>query len=233
MLCDKYKEALIEAAASGAALPIPVREHVDVCGRCRATLATQQTIFSAIDAGLHSRTNLEVPANFDHRVRAALELQASRKERRYSSVFAFGSLAAAAVVAMAILLTHNPNQRTQERPPLAVEQVGALASHSTSARSGSNQIEPSSPQSAHSRANTLNFPHSAKGGALRNKSVEVLVPEGQEELLVKYMQGIAARRPQVAISASLQHELDMKPIDVSPVEISALVVKPLPDLSSN
>src|SRR5260370_12877183 len=60
MLCDKYKEALIEAAASGAALPISLREHVDACGRCRATLATEQTLFAAIDAGLHRSANAKV-----------------------------------------------------------------------------------------------------------------------------------------------------------------------------
>jgi anti-sigma-K factor RskA len=233
MLCDKYKEALIEAAASGTALPIALREHVGACAGCRATLTAQQTIFAAIDAGLHSRTNLEVPANFDHRVRAALELQASPEERRYSSVFAFGLLAAAAAVAMAILLTHNPNQRMQEGPPLAIERAEASASHSTAAPSDSNEIEPSSHQVAHSRASTLNVPQRSKGGAPRNQSVEVLVPKGQQELLVKYIEGIAARRPRVAVTASLQHEPEMKPIEVSPVEISALVVKPLPDLSSN
>jgi hypothetical protein len=63
--------------------------------------------------------------------------------------------------------------------------------------------------------------------------VEVLVPQGQEELLVKYMERLAARKPRVTITAGLQHEPNEKPIEVSPVEISALVVKPLPDLSSN
>src|ERR1700726_4695991 len=86
MLCDKYKDALIEAAA-GAAVPISLREHVGACARCRAALDAQRTIFTTVDAGLRSRTNVGVPANFDHRVRAALEVQASAQGRRYSSVF--------------------------------------------------------------------------------------------------------------------------------------------------
>jgi hypothetical protein len=62
--------------------------------------------------------------------------------------------------------------------------------------------------------------------------VEVLVPEGQEELLVKYMEGIAARRARGTFSAGLQQEPDMKPVDVPSIKISELVVTPLSDLSS-
>ena len=232
MLCDKYKDALIEAAA-GAAVPISLREHVGACARCRAALDAQRTIFTTVDAGLRSRTNVGVPANFDHRVRAALEVQASAQGRRYSSVFAFASMAAAAAVAVAILLTHNVNQSRKEKPSRAVEQAELSVSHSSSARTTSKGIQQSSRRSLRSRGSALNVPRRLNGAAPGNDGVEVLVPEGQEELLAKYMEGIAARRPRVAISASLQHEQDMKPVEVSPVEISALVVKPLPDLSSN
>jgi hypothetical protein len=74
MLCDEYKDALIDVAAGGA-VPVSLREHVGVCARCRATLDAQQRIFTMVDAGLRSRTNVGVPANFDHRVHAALEVQ--------------------------------------------------------------------------------------------------------------------------------------------------------------
>jgi len=49
---------------------------------------------------------------------------------------------------------------------------------------------------------------------------------------VKYMEGVAAPRARATFSASLQHEADMKPMEVPSIEISELVVKPLPDLSS-
>jgi len=229
MLCDKYKDALIDVAAGGA-VPVSLREHVGVCARCRATLDAQQTIFTMVDAGLRSRTNVGVPANFDHRVRAAIEIQISAQGRRHSSVFGFASMAAAAAVVLAILLTHNLNQKRKEKPYSAVEQAGLSVSHSPTARG---EIQPSSRRSLRSRGSASNVPRRLNGAAPGNDGVDVLVPEGQEELLVKYMEGIAARRPRVAISASLQHEQDMKPVEVSPVEISALVVKPLPDLSSN
>ncbi len=72
MLCDTYKEALIEAAASGAALPISLREHVGTCARCRATLAGERTLFAAVDAGLHNAANARVPSGFLPNVKANL-----------------------------------------------------------------------------------------------------------------------------------------------------------------
>src|SRR6267142_1283250 len=64
MLCDKYKEALIEAAASGAALPGGLREHVEVCAICGARLAAERTLFAAIDGGLDKAANAKVRSSF-------------------------------------------------------------------------------------------------------------------------------------------------------------------------
>lgn len=229
MPCDEYKDALIEAAA-GADVPASLGEHLDGCAQCRATLATQQTLLTVIDAGLRSRANVGAPANFEHRVRVALEMQGPQKARRYSSALAFGSMAAPAAVAIAILLTHHPNQDGKERTASAVERADMPVSPLAAVRGDSEEIPPSSREVRNSRPTGLHDRlrlHDAAG----NKNVEVLVPGGQEELLVKYMEGIAVRKPRVVISASL-HEADMKPVEVSPVEISALVVKPLADLGS-
>jgi hypothetical protein len=233
MLCDKYKEALIEVAASGAALPIPVREHVDTCAQCGATLAAQQALFTLVDAGLRSRNNGGVPSNFEQRVRAALQIQVSPGRRLYSSVFAFGSLAAATTLALAFFLTHNPNKGRKEMAPGSVGQTELSVLHSAAASGDSKELEAFSHQALHSRSRALNIAGHPNVPALGNSGVEVLVPQGQEELLVKYMEGVAAVRARATFSASLQHEADMKPMEVPSIEISELVVKPLPDLSSN
>jgi len=70
MLCDKYKEALIEAAASGAALPGGLREHVEVCAICGARLACERNLFAAVDAGLHRAANSKVRSSFLPNVKA-------------------------------------------------------------------------------------------------------------------------------------------------------------------
>jgi hypothetical protein len=230
MLCDKYKDALIEGAG-GAALPDSLREHVGVCAGCRAMLDAQQRSFAMVDAGLRARTNVEVPANFDHRVRAALEIEASAPGTRFSSVLGLASMAAAAVV-LAIFLTHNVGQHRKDTPGGAAERTELSASHSTTVHGNGEELQPLPRGARHSRT-SLKSGRPSNRAAVDGKTVEILVPSGQEELLVKYMEGLAARKPRVTIMAGLQHEPDEKPIEVSPVEISALVVKPLPDLSSN
>jgi hypothetical protein len=72
MLCDKYKEALIEAVASGAALPSGLREHVEVCASCSARLTAERTLFAAIDGGLHKAANAKVRSSFLLNVKANL-----------------------------------------------------------------------------------------------------------------------------------------------------------------
>lgn len=232
MLCDKYKESLIEAAASGAALPVAVREHVDTCGHCGAMLAVQQALFISIDAGLLCRANTGVPSNFEHRVRAALPIQVSQGRRPYSLVLAFGSMAATAALALTISLTYKPNNGRKESPLGAVAETEQLAS--PRATSGdSKELEMLSQRPQHSHARASNIARHPNVSAPGSGGVEVLVPPGQQELLVKYMEGVAALRARVTYTASLQHVADMKPMEVPSTEISELVVRPLSDLSSN
>jgi len=233
MLCDKYKEALIEAVASGAAPPAAAREHVDRCAQCRATLAAQQALFTMVDAGLRSRTNAAVPSNFEHRVRAALQIQVARRRRSYFSVLGFGSMAATAALALTISLTHNANNGRKGMRPGSASQTEPSVSRPAASSGESKEVRAFSHPGLHSRSRALNIAGRPNVQALWNNGVEVLVPPGQEELLVKYMEEVGALRARATFSASLQHEADMKPMEVSSIEISELVVKPLPDLSSN
>jgi hypothetical protein len=233
MLCDKYKEALIETAASGAALPVAVREHMDACAHCSAALGAQQALFTLVDASLRSRTNVEVPSNFEHRVRAALHIQVSGGRRAYSPVFAFGSMGLSAALALAIVLIRNPNNSRKEMPPSSVVQVEVSASHPRAASGDRKELEIFSHQPRPSHVRALNTAQHPNVPARGYRGVEVLVPQGQEELLAKYLEGIAARKARVTLSAKLQHEPDMKPVEVTAIEISELAVKPLSDLSLN
>src|SRR5437879_13427288 len=71
MPCEKYKEALVEAA-SGAALPNALREHVQACEHCAAMLASERALFAAVDAGLHKAANAKVRPSFVPNVQATL-----------------------------------------------------------------------------------------------------------------------------------------------------------------
>jgi len=99
MLCEKYKEALVEAAASGAALPNALREHVQACEYCAAMLTGERALFAAVDAGLHKAANAKVRPSLVPNVKAnlATETVPSRNPiPGWALVCAAGALAVAA-----------------------------------------------------------------------------------------------------------------------------------------
>jgi hypothetical protein len=230
MLCDKYKGALIEAASSGATLAGSIAEHMSLCANCRETFAAAQSMFALVDAGLCSRANVAVPGNFDDRVGAALQGEAAQDRKGYSAVLGFGSLAAAAAMLVTILLTQNVKYGGKETAGNSVAENQLPASpHRPVVTGRAKRLGPGSPRKVYDRVNALRVSRESK----RHDEPEVLVPQGQEELLVKYMEGMATRKARVTFSADLRHEPDMKPVEVPAIEISELVVKPLSDLSSN
>jgi hypothetical protein len=233
MLCDKYKDALMETAASGARLPRVVGEHVDVCAHCREALIAQQALATAMDVELRSRVSVAVPANFNHRLRAALEPQFSARNTSYSAVFAFGSIAAVAAVMIAMLCVYVWSQAGISKPPTTtLERTNQLDPNLEVALGNSNEHQASNPEALRPQWETLIIPHRRRPLASVAENVEVLVPEGQEELVVKYMQQLASRSPTATIRVDLHSEPSMKQVEVAPVEIAQLVVRPLPDLSS-
>jgi len=229
MVCNKYKEALIEAAASGAVLPGVVLEHVKACLDCREALSSQQMLLGAIDGELRSRMNRVVPANFDHRVRAALEPGNVPRRPGYSAILAFGSVAAVAAVMMASFHVYDANQVRKANTRTTSEQARQFGPNRQLAARNGNKGQVVSPEGLQSRSIIRQGAKRLTGVA---KGDGVLVPEGQEELVVQYMQILAARNPRVTIRAELSAEPNMKPVEVAPVEISQLTVKPLPDLGS-
>ena len=72
MPCENYREALIEAAATGAAPSRELRLHMDACASCSAAFAEELQLFVAIDSGVRATANSEVPASLLPRVRARL-----------------------------------------------------------------------------------------------------------------------------------------------------------------
>jgi len=90
---------LIEAAASGAALPGGLREHVEVCAICGARLAAERTLFAAIDGGLDKAANAKVRSSFLPNVKANLATETVPTRNPipgWALVYAAGALAVAA-----------------------------------------------------------------------------------------------------------------------------------------
>src|SRR5262249_12624096 len=104
MPCEDYKNALIDAAATGTA-PLPeVRAHLAVCASCRAAFAEEQAVFAGIDSSLHSAVNTEVPPSLLPRVRAQLD-DAEVAPRLWSLGWMFVTAAAFSSVALFLAIT--------------------------------------------------------------------------------------------------------------------------------
>ena len=218
MLCDKYKEALIEAAASGAALPIPVREHVDICADCQASMVAEEMLFAAIDSSLHERANSKCRGSFASRVQTALNKQ-PKSQRAIAPAWALAS--AAAIIVCIIFGTQEFGQHSRHsqvagvaKPKLA--QGNLRLSKPEIAREGVS-IRKALPKH-HPRNTQLTF-HVVR-------EPEVIVPPDEREAFAKFVAG--SQRTQ-GLAQALLHPAPAKedsfPLEL--IQIAQLEIKPL------
>src|SRR5260221_740075 len=105
MLCEKSNESLVEAAASGVALPNALREHVRACEQCAAMLAGERALFAAVDAGLHKAANAKVRPSFVPNVQANL---ATEPVPTRNPIPAWGLVCATGALALAVAFLSLP-----------------------------------------------------------------------------------------------------------------------------
>src|SRR5438094_457201 len=216
MPCEHYKDALIEVAASGATPSGELRAHLDACASCRAALDEEQTLFAAIDSGLHGAANTEVPPSLLPTVRVAIdEVAALRLRWVQRLVFASAGAALAFVVfLMAWLNRPTPANTAKQRPgvpeanpekisPEATQVATVRANHSYAARNSTNR-------------------HSAA-----SSNPEVLVPPDEREA---FAQLVAVLNEHSDVAASLlpkvREKKDGLPT-VDPLQIPDIKIKPL------
>jgi hypothetical protein len=64
MTCERYKTALLLAAAGNRELDDKLASHVKGCSTCRATLRSERELFSRIDSTLRTQVNDDPPPGF-------------------------------------------------------------------------------------------------------------------------------------------------------------------------
>jgi hypothetical protein len=223
MLCDKYKEALIKAAASGTALPIPVREHVDGCGRCRATLAAEQTLFAAVDAGLHRDANAKMRSCFLPKVKANLAAEtvpARNPIPRWAFVCATGALA----LATAFL--------TLPRGPHDEARTGKIiASSETPASAGVETLSQAPDRKTFFSARASKAPNKQNVSHTTRHEPEVLIQPEEEESLKRFYAVTRNRAVDVRAVVADEHEITPKPLAIEQIEVKNLKIENLDDES--
>src|SRR5882762_3171170 len=217
MLCDEYKDALTEAAASGAALPSYVREHVNSCAHCKRMFAARQVVFAAVDMRLHTITNVELPSSFLPALKAKLVAETPSRRTPIHS-WAFACAAATLVLAVALI-------------GLRRDQGGQIGAESLSRRekpaAGANalKVDPIQVSKARDRVGV------AKARMQQNLSAtshdpEVLVPREEEEYLERYYARVRKRDGMNVVLAG-QQETRAKALQIEQIEVKELKIESL------
>jgi hypothetical protein len=223
--CGDYREVLIDAAAGGAEPSRELRSHLDACGSCRAAFTEEVQLFAAIDAGVRVSANAEVPASLLPRVRVQLPEQVVP---RHSWVPVGAALAAAVVLVTVIVFARGfgsgphgadrevnsaasdvPRPLIQAAPPgiVLVERATRTARH-----------EPSRP--------------TRKAVIARAEELTVLIPIGQKRAIDALLLGVQHGKVDGGVLLAEKPEKTLEELQVVPLDVSPIEVKPLADVSA-
>src|SRR6267154_1631009 len=219
MLCDKYKEALIEAAASGAALPLALREHVQACGHCAAVLAGERNLFAAVDAGLHKAANAKVRPSFVPNVQATL---ATETVPTRNPIPAWGLVCATGALALAAAFLSLPRGAHDKANTEAITVEGKVP-----AGAGEVGLSLAPEHKTRFSARAYRAPKQLKVTGAASHEPEVLVQPEEEEFLKRFY--TAARNPARDARAAVtdEHEIMPKPQVIAQIEVKDLKIEDL------
>jgi hypothetical protein len=223
MLCDKYKEALIEAAASGAALPGGLREHVEVCAICGARLAAERTLFAAIDGGLHKAANAKVRSSFLPNVKANLATKTipARNPIPGRALVCATAALALAVAFLSVLRGDHDKART-----------GAITVPSkVPAGAGGVELSLAPEHKTRYSATVLRAAEQENAPHIASPEPEVLIQPEEEEFLKRFY--AAMRNPERYARAEVTDdpEVTAKPLIIEQIEVRDLKIENLDEES--
>jgi hypothetical protein len=226
MPCENYREALIEAAAVDARLSPKLRSHLDACVSCRAAFVEETQLFAAIDAGLRTAANAEVPPSFFPGVRASLrDDPASQRGWKPFLIFA----AAAVAIVLTVFITARP-RHTIDNQAKHIFSASPGEKPEASARgetSGTGAIVASSRsyRMQHQR-------NTAPADSASSNAMDALVPPEEREAFARFIGSQPGRGGVVIAVVAAAADNEDKRLSVEPLEIAELKVKPLEAFAS-
>jgi len=213
MKCEKYRDALLDAAVGNAKSRIV--KHAQACSQCRVTLRQEQTLSAAIEQALRARM-AEIPRDgFLADVRARISL-----EPEPSSLMSPMWMLATTTVMVAILAMVAPWTRLQHEP---VEVSGSTLATTHA-----------SPETKVAEPKTIEIPHVRVQqeehrivGQTAPREPEVLVPPDEREALAKFVMHLRQRDEVAVAFASPAPAEKSEATEIQPLEISRVQLKPL------
>jgi hypothetical protein len=226
MLCEKYKNALIDAAISGDELGPGVGAHVKSCAACEAELAEQRALAMAIDSNVSRRMNAPVPVAVLQRIEAHAAPQTTLtpvRSLRLQWLSAGAGLAAITAV-MLLVFPHlrSPNVKlptnTASQMVPRIEQAAPVVTM---------VLQPATPQEIRRNRGQHARP-------VARPEPEVLVPPDER---IAFDQLIANLNSRERLAAAIVRPIQKQPeervasIATPDIETAAVIVKPMLELA--
>jgi len=233
MPCEHYKDALIDAAASGAALAnasasdarmAGLHAHLEECNSCRAAFAQEQSLFAAIDSDLHTTANSEAPPSFLPRVRDGLDgIVPSRLPWAKSLAFASASMALAFVIFLVARVRHAPSDNMAKQASVVAPARITPEKNTSPGKIPAADVQIAAVRATHSRtASNSTNPHSAG-----SSNPEVLVPPDERVALAGFVAALNGRSGVAAAFLARTPEKEGALISMDPLQIPDIEIKPL------
>jgi anti-sigma factor RsiW len=223
MPCEHYKDALIEAAASGSTPQGDLRAHLAGCTSCRSAFLEVQSLFAAIDSGIHAIANAEVPASVLPRLRVAPN-QAARPGLRWVRPLVFAS-AGVALASVMLLFVRSRDAAPGDIAKLSPGSVAPLAASATTTNP-----EKSARESTRVAAVRVGHSHTAQDSTrlhpAASSNSEVLVPPDEREAFARL---VAVLNEHGDVASGLLAKVPQKdaPVTGEPPKIPDIEIKPL------
>ena len=220
MFCSTYNKSLTAAAASGELSPAQ-REHLASCEPCRATFASEQSLFATIESGLRAAANSEVPATLIPRVRVAINNEPAERLSFQKWIFASAVVTCALAATIILQLKHREAPipfkgvvtQTSARP---APQLGTLRPSLSAAAAESPR-----------RVNKSETVRPSPTDAAASITAEVLVPDEERAAFAKFLAHGKGRAAESSAAVLLVPEAPKELVAIPPVEIASLKVIPL------
>jgi hypothetical protein len=219
MPCKHYKDALIEAAASGAVPEGELCAHLAGCADCRTAFGQEQSLFTSIDVGLHVAANADVPASLLPRVHARLDETVATQRRRFQPwIFATASVLAFAIFLFARPHPSRPDSQVKQSPQTQVSEVPMTNTDHQSSGPDMHIVSSNMNNSQTRGHSTLLHP-------VASSQPEVLVPPDEREALARFIVVLQERREVAVAFATLAMATKDESANLEPLQINELEIK--------
>jgi hypothetical protein len=224
MPCKTHQSALTEAA-TGAPISDELRSHLIVCADCRAALAQEEKLFAGIDAGLRIVANAEVPTSLIPSVRARLN-EPSPRRRWFMPVL----VPITAALILAFLVARSLHLRP-EKPSTPSTEASAPRPRVPAPKPVAPPIEFAANSGLAAVTHVSRHPGLSRSPSDADSMPEVLVPHGDEAVLIAYAQEWGMQK-HARLKAEVLPAPSLGPLEIMPIQIAPLDVKPLEEAGS-